>query len=312
MLLRDYAITPDVFDLSSYPSEEVAGLHLNAIREVLITEGLVRDLRAGEWRGIFSKVGRPWHRRAKELVKKLATQGRLVETPPLKPVGPSDDCEWCDEALASHAYQEMAGGVIVTGSVKAAYAGEVLVERIDQLGRAPWWTSRSPSVRLTRSLGDYQRHLGAILRCSNSLQFIDPHLDPMRHGYRDFPSVLASAGGRRPPPLIEVHRVCYEGSGAARRILDVGQFEQSFRAGLATHLAAAGLRVEVYIWDDFHDRYLLSNLAGVSLPNGFDSSSNPTDVTTWNRLGRAERDDIQREFDPASCRHALRGQFSVP
>ena len=46
--------------------------------------------------------------------------------------------------------------------------------------------------------------------------------------------------------------------------------------------------------------------------NGFDTSRNPRDITTWNRLGRAQHDDIQREFDPASQRHTLRHRFRVP
>lgn len=312
MLLSDYAITPDVFDQASYSSEEVAGLYLEKIRDVLVTEGVVRDLRGGEWRNVFSSDGRAWHRRAKELVKKLATQGRLVGFPCMQPTAPADDREWCGEALACHAYAAITGGIIVTEPVKAVHPGEALVERIDQLANARWWADRSPSVRLTRSLGEYQRNLAAILRCANSLQFIDPHLDPARHGYRDFHAVLATAGGRTPPPLIELHRVCYEGSGRARRVLDLGQLERSFRDELATPVGAAGLRVEVFVWDDFHDRYLLSNLAGVLLPNGFDTSGNPADFTTWTRLGPVQRDDIQREFDPASHRHALRGRFTIP
>jgi len=312
MLLRDYAITPDVFDVTSYSSKEVAGLHVNNIREVVMTEGLVRDLRTGEWRALFVNDGRPWHPRAKELVKKLATQGRLVEFPPASPASPVEDREWCAEALASHEYEAVTGGVIVTEPVKEAYLGEVLVERVDQLAKAPWWSGRSPSVRLLRSLPEYQRHLGPILRCANSLQFIDPHLDPGRHGYRELPVLLSGAGARTPAPLIELHRVCYEGSGPARRILDIRELERAFRDVLATPLRTAGLDAEVFIWDDFHDRYLLSNLTGISLPNGFDTTRNPRDVTTWTRLGRAEHDDIQREFDVASNRHALRGRFKIP
>lgn len=312
MLLRDYAITPDVFDQASYSSEEVAGLHLDRIREVLVTEGVVRDLRAGEWRSVFSGDGRAWHRRAKELVKKLATQSRLVGFPCLKPTLPTNDREWCEEAIACHGYEAMTGGIIVTEAVKSSHPGEALVERIDHLARAPWWTSRSPSVRLTRSLVEYRKHLASLLRCANSLQFIDPHLDPTRHDYRDFHAVLSYAGGRTPQPLIELHRVCYEGSGRARTVLDPGELERRFRAELSAPLGAAGLKVDLFVWDDFHDRYLLSNLAGVLLPNGFDTSGNPADVTTWTRLGRSERDDIQREFDPTSRRHALKGRFTIP
>lgn len=70
--------------------------------------------------------------------------------------------------------------------------------------------------------------------------------------------------------------------------------------------------MEVFVWDHFHDRYLISNLIGVSLPNGFDATSNVNEKTTWTRLGRDERDDVQREFDPAVGRHRLHGRFSIP
>jgi hypothetical protein len=77
-------------------------------------------------------------------------------------------------------------------------------------------------------------------------------------------------------------------------------------------LEAAGLTAEVFIWDDFHDRYIISDLVGVSVPNGFDTTTDISQRTTWNRLGRGERDDIQREFDPACNRHALKHRFKVP
>lgn len=309
-LLAEYAITPDVFDLTSYSTEEVCGLHLRTIREVLMEEGLVRDLRAGEWRKLLREHDRPWHRWAKEIVKKLATQGRLIEFPPARSAAPASDPEWCAEAIAGHKREGMLGGVIVTKNVKDLYPTEGVVERIDKLSRAPWWTSRSPSVRLNRNLGDYLGQLEPILRCANSLQFIDPHLDPTRFGYRGFPDILASVGQQG--PLIEIHRVCYTGSGANRQILDGAELERLFRGTLSESLRAAGLKVEVFIWDDFHDRYLLSNLIGVSMQNGFDTTEKAVDLTTWNRLGRQEHDDVQREFDQASGAHKLRRKFSLP
>ena len=207
-LLAEYAITPDVFDNTSYSSEEACRAHLNTIREVMMNEGLVRDLRKGEWRALFQNDGRPWHRRAKEIVKKLYTQRRLVEFPAKLPTPPISDQGWCAEALAGHRQKAMAGGVIVTSPVKDAYRKNPLVEQADRLSRAPWWTERSPSVRLNRKLADYRQHLDPILRCANSLMFIDPHLKPERHDYREFGDLLAGAGQRSPPPRIEIHRAC--------------------------------------------------------------------------------------------------------
>jgi hypothetical protein len=312
LLLRDYAITPDVFDLTSYSNnEEICGLHLNAIREVMMTEGLVRDLRTGEWRALFANDGRPWHRRGRELVKKLAAQGRLVDLPAVLPTAPADDRGWCAEALATHGIRALTGGVIVTKAVKEVYVTEPLVASIDQLPATAWWAARSPSARLPRTLAAYLQHLDPILRCANSIQFIDPHVDPGKYRYREFGQLLVAAGRRTPAPLIEIHRVCYEGSGRGRQLLDLAELEQAFRDVLSAPLRSAGLEAEVFVWDDFHDRSLVSNLMGISMSNGFDTTTSQNDITTWNRLGRTDRDDVQREFDPASRHHSLQRRFLV-
>ena len=308
-LLADYAITPDVFDAASYSTPGECEARLDSIRQVMLTEGLVRDLPGGAWHGAFEPDSREWHRRGLELVKKLITQGRLVPYPSALPEPPLDDRGWCAEALASRNTRPFTGGVIVTESVKDCYRHEQVVARVDRLPSAPWWAARSPSVRLTRTLADYETHLDQILRCSNSLMFIDPHLDPAKPRYGGFGTLLQRAGRRRPAPQIEIHRVCYEG---ARRDRWFSDFARIFRGALTDSLRVAGLTATVHIWDDLHDRYLISNLIGISLPNGFDTSRAPGAVTTWTRLGRRDRDDVQREFDPAAGRHVLRDRFEVP
>jgi len=313
-LLADYAITPDVFDVMSYSSEEVCEARLEHIREPMLTEGLVRDLRDGQWRGTFANPERGWHRWTKEIVRKLAAQGRLIPFPSVLPDPPVDDQGWCAEALGSGDIQEFTGGIIVTSAVKNAYPDEPMVARIDQLRNTPWWAARSSSVSLPRMMVDYVRHLDPVLRCSNSLLFIDPYLDPMQEGYREIGRLIEVAGRRQPSPRIEIHRACYEGFAGRRFPMneDRDYFERRFRDGMSAHLRAAGLQAEVFIWDDFHDRYLISNLIGISLPSGFNTTRNPDSITRWARLGRNDRDGVQREFDPASGRHALHARFTIP
>ena len=313
-LLADYAITPDVFDVTSYLNEEVCAARLETIREAMLTEGLVRDLHDGRWRSLFRSGIRQWHRRGKELVSKLATQGRLVRFQPALASVPADDQGWCAEALATHTKLPFTGGTIVTKLVKDAYPSDRLVARIDRLNSASWWATRGPSVTLTRTLADYQKHLNPILRCSNSILFIDPHLDPERWGYRDFGMLLEQAGARTPAPEIEIHRVCYQGSGSARNFPledDNNYFRHRFNNKLGQLMRTAGLRAKVFIWDDFHDRFLISNLIGISLPNGFDTGG-AYQTTRWTRLSRSDRDNVQREFDPVSRNHELRAKFSIP
>ena len=137
----------------------------------------------------------------------------------------------------------------------------------------------------------------------------------MQERYDDIGELIAVAGRRHPSPRIEIHRVCYEGSGPGRRfpMRDEGDyFERRFRDGLSDPLRAADLQAEVFVWDDFHDRYLISNLVGISLPNGFDTDRNPNSATSWTRLSRTDSDDVLREFDPVSRRHTLRANFMIP
>ena len=313
-LLADYAITPDVFDVTAYPTEGECAARLETIREAMLTEGLVRDLRDGAWSGLFRGDARPWHRRGQELLKKMATQGRLLRFGPALARRPADDVDWCAEALATDDRRPFHGGVIATESVKKAYAADPRVALIDRLSSARWWASRGPSVRLGRTAADYEKHLDLVLRCSNSLMFIDPHLDPSKSRYGAFGALLRRAGNRTPGPRIEIHRVCYDGSGPGRRLPmteDPGYFRRVFRDALGRPLRDAGLGAEVFIWSDFHDRYLLSNLIGISLPNGFDVPGVPGAITTWTRLGRGDRDDVQREFDPGAGRHGLVDRFKV-
>ena len=310
-LLAEYAITPDVFDCTSYNSDEICGLHLQIIKEALLQEGIVRNLRNGNWARLFSDNHRSWHLRSKELLKKLAVQNRLVMHPPVCPAEPTSDAEWCDEALASHDVTPL-NGVIVTGCIADSYLGNTIVAPIHRLTSAPWWAQRSPSIRLRRTLVDYKAQLFHVLRHSNSIMFIDPHIDPSRPRYLSFIELVKSAGHRTPVPKIEVHRVCYTGSGPSCQILNTADIKETFHRGLSETLTAANLAMEVFIWDDFHDRYLISNLVGIGLQNGFDTSKAASALSTWTRLGRNDRDDVQREFDPASKRHVLRGSFTIP
>ena len=311
-LLADYAVTPDVFDVTSYSTEGECEARLATIHETMLTEGLVRDLHAGAWSRLFRSGHRPWHRRGRELLKKMAAQGRLLRVEPALPDEPADDRAWCAEALATDDRRRFQGGVITTRSVKEAeaYVRDRRVARIDRLSGAPWWISRSPSVRVARTPADYEKHLDLVLRFSNSLMFIDPHLDPAKQRYTSFGTLLQRAGNRTPAPGIEIHRVSYEGS-AWPLTEDPMYFRHRFRDALAAPLRAAGLHAEVFIWERFHDRYLISNVVGISLPNGFDVSRARGDFTTWTRLGRDDRDAIQREFDPVARPDKLVERFGI-
>jgi hypothetical protein len=310
-LLSEYAVTPDVFDSSFYPHEDVGAARLECLKDVFLEEVLLRNLRNGEWLAVFRNDDRPWHRRGTELLQKMVKQNRLRLAGAALADGPKSDADWCREALASHQIDPITG-IISTAQVADEVGRDPILGRIERLTSSPCWTCRSPSVRPVRCRHDYEAQLRLIMRSANSVMLIDPHLDPSQRRYGDVLPLLLLAQDRRPLPLIEIHRVMYVGSGQRRQFVDSVEWENRFRDAWGNELSAAGLQVEVFIWDHHHDRYLITDLIGIEMGNGYDTTTNPKAITTWSRIGRKDRDDIQREFDPASNRHTLRHRFTVP
>jgi hypothetical protein len=310
-MLREYAVLPDIFDSSCYSLPDLCGIHLQNLKESLLQEVLVRDLRQGGWSTFVREQLSQWHPRAKELFKKLVQQRRLRPSAVALPISPSNYTDWCHEALASHRMDPLTG-IICSNCSASSFPDCAEVASIERLSNTPWWQCRSPSLRLERTTQAYLKVLRRIFTHANSLMFIDLHLDPSRYGYREITHLFqASQRTGVPPALIEIHRVCYVGSGRERRIIPTVEWERIFRQELSEALRQPGIQVNVYIWDDFHDRYLITDLIGISMPNGFDISGAPNEMTTWTRLGRLDKDDIQREFDPASGRHRLIDRFQV-
>ena len=307
-LLAEYALTPGVFDATCYSSDEVCGLHLQNLKEVFLNEGLIRDLRDGDWANCFRPDGHPCHPRGKELLKKLLTQKRLVKSPPELVQSPGSDVEWCDEALASHARRGLAG-IIASDATGAQHGGSPIVSPISKLTSAAWWTSRSPSVQLGRTLADYSTALELVLRHSNSLLLIDPYIDPTDHyQYGDLLRLLEALRARAIKPLVEIHRAAWYGSGNDRRPR-IQEVTAALQPSLSQCARRVGMSFEVFLWDDMHPRYIISDLIGISLPDGLGTTTKPGADTVWTRLGRGDRDAIQRRYDPAS--RTPRHRFTV-
>ncbi len=310
-MLAECALVPDIFDSTRYSLPELCDIHLSNLKEYLLQETLVRDLRSGEWSAYVSEEsGR--HPRAKELIRKLIEQRRLRPSMPASKIAPTNSSEWCQEALASHDSDSL-DGIISSDSTAREFRGKAknIVTSIEKLSNAQWWQGRRErgcSQRLCRNTSEYLQHLQRILSHANSFMFIDPHLDPSQPRYGEFLTLLQAIQRPDVAPLIEIHRVCYVGSP---RVREFPEWEERFRDNLDVPLKDVGLTIEVFIWDDFHDRYLITDIVGIGMQNGFDVTTNTKDLTAWFRLGRKDRDDIQREFYRDAKRHDLKQRFTL-
>ena len=298
-MLGEIAITPDVLAEGTHLDEVAVEVYIQMLKEPLLQEVLVRNLRDGAWYRDLLSPDRALSPRGKELLKKLHTQKRLRLMPDCGTLAPGNDADWCQEALDSHETDAL-DCVVATSDTKQSFQAHTLVTNLERICSHAWWSGRTCSVRLRRTMDDYLKHLDRLLKCSNSLMFIDPHFDPQENRYADFWRLLERASRTVAPPRIEIHRVCRKRDShepGGWRLVPESEWRETFATGLKAQLSGLSLCVEVFIWDDFHDRYLISNLMGILIPNGFDVDSTGS-LTTWTRLGRGTSDEIQLEFDP--------------
>lgn len=308
-MLDEYALVPDVFIPAAYTKPDYADMRLEDIKEPLLREALVRDLCNGEWsrRCIAGQDG--MHRLTKELLRKLTSRNRLCRCPQYGEQMPNEAVEWCQQALLSHGARPLTG-VIAANATKQQFSKEQIVCSIEKLTGTQWFQDRSSSKTIDRKTQAYLELLDRILRQANSLMFIDPYLNPQQQSYREFHELLAPMSTRDPQPRIELHRSFVDASGQQQRFLNEATGRQLF-APLDAELRRIRLSAEIYFWDNFHDRYLITDVIGVTVGAGFDVTTTPDDTTTWARLGAQDRDDLQRKYDPASRGTSLKSRFQI-
>jgi hypothetical protein len=307
-MLDEYALVPDIFDPAAYTNGVLADAYLPFLKEPLFHEAVVRDLHDGAWSQFCLTNAGSLHRLTKEIVRKLALNNRLRRFPAQTATPPACAQDWCNESLQSHAACSLTG-IVAAHATKQAF-GQPEVASIEKLTGTIWWQGRSPSVTVDRKTNNYLSVLGRVLHQANSLMFVDPNMDPSCHNYREFSQLLIPTSQRPLRPRIEIHRSFCQGDGPARKFPTETDWKGSF-ACLSAALKSVGLVAEVFFWEDFHERYLITDIVGVSVPAGFDVTAKQDEWSTWGRLGREDRDKIQRLFDPAARPNSLKWRFQI-
>lgn len=306
-MLEEYALVPDVFDPMAYSKPGYADMCLAQIKKPLLHEALVRDLCDGAW-SQYCVAQNGFHRLAGEILRKLASANRLHRCASCNGSAPTQATDWCQEALASSQVNPLAG-TVAAHATKMVFRRDARVASIEKLPSTNWWQN-SESGFIRRETDAYLRELHLVLQQANSLMFIDPNLDPSAHNYREFHRLLTPLQTRCPSPRLELHRSFCRGDGPTRTFPSESEWRQSF-APLDAKLKQIGLSAEVFFWRDFHDRYLITDIIGVMIGAGFDTTTAQDEGSAWARLSRKHREDWQRKFDPADRPKDLKFRFRI-
>ena len=177
-----------------------------------------------------------------------------------------EDITWLDNALQEHARQPFRA---VLGRNDSASRPEILCE--DDLAVFPCLGWDTPhSITIKRKAPEMVAAVRQMLACCRWVKFIDPHLSPGRSDYRSslraFFNVLAAERLVGPVESIEIHTGLYQGT-------------EDFLQDSFQKIIPNGLKIKVYQWlehpggQKLHNRYILTDLGGVSFHHGLDTGS---------------------------------------
>lgn len=300
-----FAIIPGSFDPALASSPNALDLGIGCLNDLCRGKGLFLDLRAGEWSAALENV----NAKGKVFLKFARNRHRIVQAPPQLPTEPEDDESWMWEAQAYH-QKSPCQAIIAPGQLAEQYSSDQVVAGLEKLNQTEWWAERSASLTIKRRTKDYRSALALVMRHAHLLMFIDACIDPCAPNYEEFPQLLLAAGSNENKPTIEIHRASWRKVGGKNKVQPLAAWIADFD-GWSEKLARADMKADVFIWEDTHDRYLVSDIISISLPYGFDIGGDGEPPTTWSRIGTKEIERLQLEYEPSCKMHGLVGSFSL-
>jgi len=203
-----------------------------------------------------------------------------------------ENLTWLDNAVQENARHPFS---VVMARNNPAARPEILCEDRLSVSPCPGWESPH-GITVNREAPKMVAAVQQMLACCRWVKFIDPHLSPGTPRYeaslRAFLTVLAGERPVGPPEFIETHSGYHGGTAAFLR--------EKFQVFIPH-----GLQLILYQWKErpggqrLHNRYILTDLGGVSFHHGLDTGADgETDDIT--RLDLDQYLFRCRQYDPAA------------
>jgi len=319
-LLYEFAITPDVFRVDVVGADPVLELTLVQLLRGLYDNGMVANLHKDRWiRHIrdnhVATLSPTLRDKIITCLNVLENRHRLVRHPRRVQGDPASDKEWLDLALESHGRIAL-HGIVLSQPLLQTYShnDNAFIELSIALD-APQWHNRPRSSTLTKSATDYRAALAPILRYARAVSLVDPYMSC--HNSRFFDTVhlcldLTGQRGHTPlPARIHIHAGDPQEDYSHQESVPnrLAAWEQQLRSFQHPH------HITIFLWgshpggETLHDRYILTDQCGISVPAGLDCRTSSTpNSTTWSLLDEADRIKRLQDFDPATSPYRLLGK----
>ncbi len=324
-MLYEFAMTPDLFDASVQNANGTAGVILVELLKGIAENGLLANLHKDRWlrhviNDRISTLSPDLKDKVQTCLSVLHDRHRLVRHPRCMNGDPGTDVDWLMLALDSHS--RIPFHAIFLSQMIREECGQVcdaFVEFLGALDSPQWDGRRRRTLTLTKTDAKYRAALTPILRYAKSLTLVDPYLSSQVSRYFDTVTICSNVMGQRGHARlkgrIHIHAELKHQKPEGK---EIGDYLDDWEQKLRPLIEADGHRFRVFLWESLsgqekmHDRFILTDQCGISVPGGLDcrihSHANSTD---WNLLDEETRRRRLEDYDPAISPFKLLGERAV-
>ncbi len=330
-MLYEFAMTPDLYDASVINTDANEIIIVELLRG-LAENGLLANLHKDRWlRHICQDriIALPPAVKDKILscLSVLHDRHRLVRHPKCMNYNPSSDSDWLKLALDSH--QRIPFHAIILSQCLTDNCGQrcdAFVEFSGALDSPQWSVRRQRTLQVLKSEAGYRTALAPVLRYSKSLSLVDPFFcteNPLltQDQERFFKTIeicsnlMGQRGHTRLQGRIHIHAELRKQKPDGLTLNDyLGAWERKIRPLIGID----GHRFKVFLWESLpgseslHDRFVLTDQCGISVPGGLDCRTHTHPNTTdWNLLDEDVRVKRWNEYEPLVSPFRLLGEREV-
>ena len=299
-MLYEFAIIPDVFEPSLIDADSALSLAVIEILRGISENGLVANLNNDEWAKYVqqervSGLSAALRDKILACLTLLYDRHRLVRHPQNAGGNPTTDQDWLALAIDSDRLTAFHGIVLSDALLSSSAVHPSLLGLSKVLDSAQWLTRRR-SITIHKTFAEYQRILTHLLRYAKALSLVDPYLNAHEPRYTGVIDLCSSLMGNNAcghsPGRIDVHTHINNQKPIAN---DTNYYINQWRILLGPLALRDGHRFRLFIWrgrpgrKNFHDRFILTDQCGVSIPAGLDARAVSTFSTTWSLLDEEDR-----------------------
>jgi hypothetical protein len=313
-VLYEFAITPDVFDSAVIETDQALRITVIEILRGLSENGLLANLHKDAWVRFveeerLSKLSPGLRDKILSCLKILRDRNRLVRHPRSLSTVPVSDLDWLMLAVDSH-HRKAFHGIILTEELRSQSGiSEGWALALTKVLDSPNWLDRKKrTLPVTRTESAYRSALEGILCYARVVRLIDPYLDS--HDARFFTTLdlCSDLLGRRPYERLKgrIHIHAHRDKQKPEGFSDGEQMNKWERA-LKPLAQRDGHLFKVFLWrelpggEPFHDRFLITDQCGISIPSGLAIPTRKTPgSTTWSLLDEDARQNSIYNVDPAA------------